>query len=305
MTLELRTLRHLVALARRLSYARAAEDLNITQPTLTRSIQTLEAQLGLRIFDRDRAGVSVTPQGQAVVDRAIGLVGEADDLERFAYLTSQGKAGKIRFGMAPMAARVMLSDALQDQIVASPDITFRVVVRNADALWPLLVSREIDFFVSTEGQILEDARVRIDTLGRIPMSLIVRDGHPLLEGKCGTERFPLLVGGNNGILALQDLAKQTHATINVVEDYETLTRLTMSTNSIWLTSSYSVCDEILRGSLKELPRAMDIYRIQPATPKMIFYTLERRSQTQAVQRLKQTMRNRIKYLTTVKILNSD
>ena len=51
------------------NFARAAERLGITQPTLTRNIATLEARLGLRLFDRGRGGAVPTVFGQAVIDR--------------------------------------------------------------------------------------------------------------------------------------------------------------------------------------------------------------------------------------------
>lgn len=68
--LDLRKLRHVVVLARRLNYVRAADELGITQPTLTRSIQALERQLQVRLFDRDHGSVNLTPRGRSIAERA-------------------------------------------------------------------------------------------------------------------------------------------------------------------------------------------------------------------------------------------
>ena len=94
--LHLRSLTHLIALARRLNFARAAEELGISQSALSRSIQALEAQLGMRLFDRDRAGVALTPQGRVAVARAAVLLAAAEALERHLLQSASAEAGKIR-----------------------------------------------------------------------------------------------------------------------------------------------------------------------------------------------------------------
>src|ERR1700741_4516245 len=106
--LQLKSLTHLVALARRLHYARAAEDLHISQSALTRSIQALEKQLGMRLFDRDRAGVALTPQGKLAVERCAVLLADAEDVERHLVLAAGARAGRVRFGMAPLPASALL-----------------------------------------------------------------------------------------------------------------------------------------------------------------------------------------------------
>lgn len=65
--LGLRRLRYLIVLAKRLGYSRAAEDLRLSQSALSRAIQALESELGVRLFDRDRAGVMLTEQGRWIV----------------------------------------------------------------------------------------------------------------------------------------------------------------------------------------------------------------------------------------------
>ena len=75
--LSLRSLNHLVTLADRLHFARAAEELGLSQSALSRSIASLENQLGMRLFDRDRSGVTLTPQGRMASKRAMVLLADA------------------------------------------------------------------------------------------------------------------------------------------------------------------------------------------------------------------------------------
>jgi len=81
MMFDLRRLRYLVALARRLSFTQAADDLGITQSTLTRAIQSLEREMGLRLFDRDQSGVALTSDGRRVVEKAESLLAHAKDFD--------------------------------------------------------------------------------------------------------------------------------------------------------------------------------------------------------------------------------
>lgn len=293
--MDLRNLRHLIALSRRMSYSRAAEDLGLSQSALTRSIQSLERQVGMRLFDRDRAGVSLTPQGQFVVGRANVLLAQADDFERQLRQTARGDEGRVSFGMAPLPAWTLLSAALSERLQAAPALTNDVVVRNVEALWPLLIAGDIEFFVSAEGQVPDAPLVRAETLGNFPVTLIVRAGHPLLTGDCQDAAFPVLLSsrGTANVAIFDDLRKWAAGPPHVIEDYGTLVTLTKTTDAIWVSSAYSVAHDLEAKVL----HALDPLRIgAPKNFRMVIYSLDRRSQSPGMQRLKQAFRQRIQGL---------
>jgi DNA-binding transcriptional LysR family regulator len=288
--IDLRSLRHLVVLARQLNYVRAADELGVTQPTLSRSIQALERQLGLRLFDRDRRGVNLTPQGRLVAERAAFLLVDAEDLERQAKLSAQGEHGRIRLGMAPMPARTLLTRALTDRLKLAPNVTHEVVVRDVEALWAMLVAGEIEFFVSPNPPIHHLGDVNVEVLGSFPFSLIVRAEHPLMLDPSTPERFPLLRSSWTGISVPREIERYVLGPPNVVEDFAVLAGVTAATNAVWLSSAYAIDEELRGGSLREFFRAEQQLNI-------VMYSLKRRSRSAIADAVAGAFREQVRSLT--------
>lgn len=108
-----RLLRAFIALADLGSYHLAANALCVTQPALTKQIQALELQLGLRIFERGRQGATLTAGGQRLYSQALALVRQHDAFCQHAGRVAKGAAGYLAlgFGMSSfhLAPRVIMA----------------------------------------------------------------------------------------------------------------------------------------------------------------------------------------------------
>ena len=163
-------------------------------------------------------------------------------------------------------------------------------MRSVDALLPLLIAGEIEFFIAAEGQVADGIPVRTEVLGRFPRSLIVRPNHPLLNGADKGIRYPILVSGGALAARSAELEEPTEGPRHVIEDFSTLVRLTASTDAIWHSSSFAVADEIAQGLLCELPRPEGM---EPLEFRMILYSLERRTQSVSAISFAQLFRSQI------------
>lgn len=280
--LDLRNLRYFLVLAKHLHYLRAADEIGITQPTLTRAIQTLERQLTVRLLDRDRGGVTLTPQGRLIAERAALLLADAEDLLQQSRLTAVGEGGRVRFGMSPMPARALLPRLLSERLADAPNSVNAVVVRDIEALWGMMMAGDIEFFVSSERPLHDLSGVRVETLGSFPLCVVVRPGHPLLAGTAGATRYPLLRSTWAGVPLPETIEPYVLAAPNIIEDYATLASVTATTDAVWLASSYAIAPEIAAGSLailQSIDRHVDV----------ALYALTRRSRSPIARSIARTL----------------
>ena len=101
-----RRLRHLLLLVEYAHFGRAAAALNISQPALTKSIQALEAELGVMLLDRKRGAVVLTAFGELVVQRSRALLNAEEDLLREITLLAGLEIGSLRVALGPPRGEV-------------------------------------------------------------------------------------------------------------------------------------------------------------------------------------------------------
>ena len=98
--MTLQQLRQFVALAQQGSFVKASRVLHMTQPALSRSIKSLEDDLGQLLFDRVGKRIELTPFGQRTLDRAQTLLDDATQLRRSGKGLRPDDSGRLRVGLS-------------------------------------------------------------------------------------------------------------------------------------------------------------------------------------------------------------
>jgi DNA-binding transcriptional LysR family regulator len=181
MDLSLTKLHHLAVVAECGSLSRAAGELNLSQPALSRSIASLEERYGVRIFDRSRKGVTLTSPGAQIVDEALRLLRGARTLDHNLRLYGGGQIGEISVGIGPLVSSIILADLGRQFFARHPQACLRALVRPTDVLVQSLIDGEIEILI---GPAPFDFPSEIETRligGSISAAFIVRAAHPLAK----------------------------------------------------------------------------------------------------------------------------
>ncbi len=106
--MDLRRIRHFIALAETLNFHRAAERLHMTQPPLSVSIQKLEVELGAKLFERKASGVSLTLAGKTALKQARKLIYHSEQIRTDINNALSGTGGVLRVGFVGSATSGLL-----------------------------------------------------------------------------------------------------------------------------------------------------------------------------------------------------
>ena len=111
--MELRHLRYFAAVAEQLHFRHAAELVHVAQPALSQQIRQLEEEIGVKLFERSRHKVRLTPAGKAFYENTQRILRQVDQAVSKAKKVELGDAGSIRIGFVSTAAIRVLPDAVK------------------------------------------------------------------------------------------------------------------------------------------------------------------------------------------------
>lgn len=179
--MNLRQLAHLTALAEQGSFSRAAECLHLTQSALSRSLQTLEDELGARLIDRAGKRSTLTPLGEAVLARARRITLEAAEIQRSAELLRQGEAGNIRVGLGSGPGALLMTPLLTHVAAHYPQVRVAIARGSTELQVAQLRQRELDALVVDARRISYASDLVIEPLTELRGGFVSRAGHPLAQ----------------------------------------------------------------------------------------------------------------------------
>ena len=241
--MQLRKLSHLLALADQGSFGRAAEAVHLSQPAFSRSIESLEEDLGATLVDRVYGQVRLTAAGDLVLKRARVLLADAQQIQRDVQLMQGLATGELRVGLGPFAAAMLGQPVLAKLIQQHPQLTVQIDINNSAALCEQLNNQQLDLFVADTRDIKKQPGLQVKRLPNVAVAFFVRAGHPLLalgaltpeqlmDYPVASPNLPDLVLRHFG----QKIKRTDRGLLSVVcNDMSTLRHLALTANTVILT----------------------------------------------------------------------
>ncbi|MCL2915845.1 LysR family transcriptional regulator [Shewanella corallii] len=184
--MELRHLKHFMVLARVRHFNRAATELNLAQPSLSRSIQKLESLLGVKLLDRNAKTVKLTAYGELVQSHGEKILLSVDCLKEELDAMKGLNTGELVVGASPIPATSILGPVIGEFVRRHPLIGVDLKVDSWQPLYNSLIKGQLSLFIAeTKGTGLD----KCDDVDLLPLPefsavFCCRAGHPLL-GKPG------------------------------------------------------------------------------------------------------------------------
>jgi DNA-binding transcriptional LysR family regulator len=147
--LKLRDLHIFMVVANAGTMGRAATELAVSQPVVSKAIADLEHALGARLFDRSRRGVELTSYGRSLLDSGVVVFDDLKQAVKRLEALTDPTAGEIRLGTTETLATGFVSVALRTMAIRHPRMRFHVVQADLDTLRTRdLRARNIEFAVA-------------------------------------------------------------------------------------------------------------------------------------------------------------
>lgn len=178
MPLSLRLLRVFVAVAHRQSFTRAAEQLGLTQPGVSKSIRELERQCGARLVERTPTGVTLTEAGTVLLGHARTMLAEERAAEESMHALRGLSRGSLRIGASSTIATYILPSFVQQFSVQHPAIELTLQTARSRAVAGALVEQQLDIGL-IEAPVPEDSRLKIVPWRDDELVVVAAPSHPL------------------------------------------------------------------------------------------------------------------------------
>ncbi|NLS05366.1 LysR family transcriptional regulator [Rhizobium sp. P32RR-XVIII] len=181
MAFTLRQIQYFVAVAEQGSVTRAAQNLSISQSSVTEALKELENDLGVELFERHPRGLTITHNGHQFLRHATKILATVSDA-RTSFSGQQSElSGTLNIGVTSLVAGYVLSDLLARYRRACPGVGVSAIEDNGSYLEHLLVGGELDVAVMVISNLRDRMALQAEILETSPYRLWLPMGHPLVS----------------------------------------------------------------------------------------------------------------------------
>ena len=201
--MELRVLAYFLAVAREENFTRAAEQLHVTQPTLSRQIAELETELGVKLFTRSNHNIVLTEDGMLLKRRAQEILSLADKTKRDFLYKEENLEGTVTIGSGEFLSTGILTDCIAAFHKKYPLVRYELYSGNADNIKDNIERGLLDMGLMSEPIDIRKYEF-VSMPNREQWGALVRKNSPLAEKECIT---PLDLAGLPLISAVSNIAE--------------------------------------------------------------------------------------------------
>src|SRR3954454_373729 len=177
--MEFRHLRYFVAVAEELHFGRAAARLHLSQPPLSQQIRTLEEELGLKLFSRDRRRVELTHAGSVFLTEAKQILSQMEHAADAARRAERGQIGPLVIACGPLAGETVLPIILRMFRTKHPEVDLNLKESSGQDLVDILQEKHADAGLLMPHFTAE--RLQHQSCITLPLVAALPKGHPLAK----------------------------------------------------------------------------------------------------------------------------
>lgn len=177
--MDIRQLGYFIEVARQGSYSKASQNLHLSQPTLSKTVKTLEDELSVLLFDRSTRRIELTDAGELVLSHAQHIMKSLDNLGSALSDFKKIKTGKIKIGLPPLIGASFFPKIIGDFHHLYPNIQIQLIEDGGKMIEQSLLEGGIDVGVvvlPVDKEVFE-----VIPLVERELVLIVNSAHPLAE----------------------------------------------------------------------------------------------------------------------------
>lgn len=206
--MDLRHLRYFQAVAEELSFSRAAKRLHIAQPALSRAVQELEHDLGLRLIDRNRRTFALTPAGAVLLTETAVILERLEESLRRVKRTALGEEGELRLGYIGPPTQQFLGRLLHEYRKRFPKVSVHLEERTPERVWEMVAKGRLSVALTRPLPGQGEQALSTLLLRKEPLGIVVPITHPFAKKKSVTwkslEKEPLIVLARREGVGLHD-----------------------------------------------------------------------------------------------------
>ena len=182
--MELRRLRNFLAVGEALNFTKAAAQLRVGQPALSRQVQDLEDEIGVDLLRRSPRGVTLTAEGKLFLDEVRDLLKRADESVEKVRALARGEYGELHIGYAPSPTVEILPPALAAFQKAVPRVKVLLHDLSSDELIAGLQNATLELAVMVRQPVGDEtAGIQFELLRTYPLCVAMTAAHPFARLK--------------------------------------------------------------------------------------------------------------------------